>query len=499
MFRFLRSSWFCFGLIFLLAAAVRLYRLPEYIQFLGDEGRDALIVKRMIVDGKLTLLGPTASVGGFYVGGLYYYFMLPFLWLWRLDPVGPAYMTVLFGLGTIILLFLVTRYLFGPRAGLIAAFLAALSPRLVYISRFSWNPNPMPFFSLAAIFFLILAATKRNKSLFVFLAGVMVGVLLELHYMSFIFVLILFPSVIALFPNRSLLGYLILAGLGLVVGNAMFILYEFRHQFQNTLAVWEFVSRSGRTVAPRSLNLLWLVDDMSRRLFETVLGQRGTITNLVYYSGLAAFVFWVKKNLNDRIRRPGIVLLSIWLLIGILGIGSYRGQLFDHYFGLLYPLPFILLGLFIVWLAKFKKGLLALPLLVVLVILEVKGMFFWQPPNHVLEQTKRVASLVLELSQLRSYNFALLAEGNSDYAYRYFLEIWGFPPMTIKNPQIDPKRETVTDQLIVVCEQVDCQPLGHPLWEIAGFGRAEILDRRDAPGGIVVYKLVHYRESEAKF
>ena len=58
------------GLIFLIlviAAFMRLYRINDYMTFLGDEGRDALVVKKIIVDHKPTLLGPTASVGGFFL------------------------------------------------------------------------------------------------------------------------------------------------------------------------------------------------------------------------------------------------------------------------------------------------------------------------------------------------------------------------------------------------------------------------------------------------
>ena len=64
-------------LVILLAAGfLRLYRISGYMTFLGDEGRDVLVVKRIIVDHKWTLLGPTASVGGFFLGPIYYYFML---------------------------------------------------------------------------------------------------------------------------------------------------------------------------------------------------------------------------------------------------------------------------------------------------------------------------------------------------------------------------------------------------------------------------------------
>jgi len=56
---------------------------------------------------------------------------------------------------------------------------------------------------------------------------------------------------------------------------------------------------------------------------------------------------------------------------------------------------------------------------------------------------------------------------------------------------IDPQRKSVTDQLFVVCEDPNCQPLGASLWEVAGFGRAEIAD--EWPVSVLkVYKLVHY-------
>ena len=102
----------------------------------------------------------------------------------------------------------------------------------------------------------------------------------------------------------------------------------------------------------------------------------------------------------------------------------------------------------------------------------------------------------MEKSEGKPFNFALITNQNSDHAYRYFLEVWGAKPVTIENPQVDPERKTVTDQLLVVCEVADCQPLGHPLWEIAGFGRAEIVGSWPAPGGIKVVKLIHYEGNE---
>ena len=75
--------------ILIISAFMRLYRIRDYIVFLGDEGRDVIVV-RNILHGDLTLLGPTASVGGFYLGPIYYYMMAPFLWLARIAGAGKV-------------------------------------------------------------------------------------------------------------------------------------------------------------------------------------------------------------------------------------------------------------------------------------------------------------------------------------------------------------------------------------------------------------------------
>src|SRR3989344_1455399 len=102
LFKFLSRNYKKMILVFILiyAAFLRLYLIMDYMTFLGDEGRDVLIVYK-ILHGDLTLLGPTASVGGFFLGPIYYYFMAPFLWLFNYNPVGPAIMVALFGIATV--------------------------------------------------------------------------------------------------------------------------------------------------------------------------------------------------------------------------------------------------------------------------------------------------------------------------------------------------------------------------------------------------------------
>jgi hypothetical protein len=105
---------------------------------------------------------------------------------------------------------------------------------------------------------------------------------------------------------------------------------------------------------------------------------------------------------------------------------------------------------------------------------------------------KTIADFVMTKTNVKPFNFALISTGNSDHAYRYFFTIWNYPPVTIENPLLDPQRKSVTDQLLVVCESpLPCNPLEIHLWEIAGFGRAEIAGHWNI-SVVEVYKLVHY-------
>ncbi len=475
-------------LILLVAAFLRFYNLSGYLQFLGDQGRDVLIVKGMIVEHQWTLLGPNASVGGFFTGPIYYYFMLPFLWLFKLDPVGPAYLSAVFGLATVVLIYWLGREFFEKRVGILAALLVTISPKMIEISRFSWNPNPVPFFALLTVSFLYLAV-KKQKIIYTFLTGVCVGVMVQLHYIDLIFVPILFLSILWLPLKGSRWIHILAAGGGFLLGDSLFLIFETRHGFPNSQSVWEFVTRRGQTVAPRSLNFVGLFLEMLRRLYGMLFNLRDL--NLLIYplvlGSLTAFIARPKDKIVTKI-------LLVWLVVGIFGIGSYKGELYDHYFGYLYPLPFLFTALGFDYLLS-KKWLV--PIFVLgfstLIYFSVKGWFIWQPPHNMLDQVKEIDKTILDFSQNKPFNLGLISSYNSDYSYRYFLELWDKAPVTIENPQNDPERKTVTSQLMVICENKKCEPLGNSRWEIAGFGRAEIVNETLGPAGIRIFKLIHYK------
>jgi hypothetical protein len=205
-------------------------------------------------------------------------------------------------------------------------------------------------------------------------------------------------------------------------------------------------------------------------------------------------VFQERKKLGKESR--AVLLLTVWVVVVIVLFGLYKKSIYDYYFGIVFGFPFILVSLILVELKRFRRGIFITVCLWILILLvNWSGRPFQFEPNDQLGQMREVARIAMSKTDNKPFNFALITGQNSDHAYRYFFEIWDNAPVTIQNDVIDPQRKTVTDQLIVICELNPCEPIGNSLWEVAGFGRAQIEGVWDAPF-VKVYRLVHYRGTD---
>jgi len=508
--------------VLLLAAFLRLYRIADYMTFLGDEGRDVLVVYN-ILHGKLTLLGPTSSVGGFFLGPIYYYFMAPFLWLFNYNPVGPAVMVALFGVATVWLIYKFCSDLFNKRVGLIAALLYAISPLVIAYSRSSWNPNPLPFFSLLSLFTLYKGIVKKSYKL-IFASGILLGISMQLHYLAMFLAFIIFLYILftEIFEGRFNLKKLLLSLIkkyslvlsGFVIGWLPFLAFELRHGFLNIKKIFDFVFSGGN--AGENTNFFVNLYDVFFRLFGRLIVAFppseqffkydrlilnlwiGLVLSLAILSSVYLLFNFYKsfKQRNESFNK--YLLIVLWFFVGIILFGFYKKSIYDYYFSFMFPVPFITLALLMSFVYENKKikyfgKIISVLLFIFLFFINIQGLPFRYEPNRQLNQMKTIAGFVMTKTDAKPFNFALITGGNSDHAYRYFFTIWGHPPVTIQYSLVDPKKETVTDQLFVVCESLPCLPLGNSLWEIAGFGRAEIEGHWNV-SVVEVYKLVHYKD-----
>jgi 4-amino-4-deoxy-L-arabinose transferase-like glycosyltransferase len=504
-------------IILLLAAFMRLYHISDYMTFLGDEGRDVLVAKGML-EGNFTLLGPRSSAGNFFMGPAYYYMITPFLWLFHLDPVGPAVMVALFGVATVYLIYHVGKKFFDERAALIAAALYAVSPLVLTYSHSSWNPNVLPFFALLMLYMVFKGIATTNPWKYFLFAGFLLGICMQLHYLSLLLAVIIVLYIFfaewmlhtKIFLLTTIKHYLLLIA-GFLIGFSPFIAFEVRHGFPNTQEIFKFIF--GDTLTKHSetgATYFGTITDVFFRLFARLLFDFPTPDKFVQFPlltlqfwGLAAMLialaaivalFFIKN-------RFVILLLAMWLFLSIIFIGFYKKEIYDYLFTFMFPLPFLLMGNLLSKVsgigANKKQAFVGIGLSCLLFGAMFGLLAYNNPfkkwPNHQKDQMRSIAEFVISQTNNKPFNFALISGGNSDHAYRYYMEILGHKPVQIDNEMNDPQRKSVTDQLLIVCEDINCKPLGNPLFDVAAFGRAAAL--RDWDVSVVkVYKLVHYEE-----
>ncbi len=484
----LKPEYFLIGLIVLIALVLRLYKIDQFMTFLGDEGRDVRVI-RDLLHGNLVFIGPQTSIGNMYLGPLYYYLVAPALLIAGYNPVGPAIEVALIGSLTVFLVWLFGRRWFGRVAGLIAALLFALSPVAIIYSRSSWNPNPMPLFALLCIWG-IWQVWEEKKYAYLSLIGVSMALGLQMHYLG----LLLLP-VLGIFwtltlkniwSNKKekavLIKHTLISIFLFLLLMSPLALFDLKHNFMNLKAMTAFFSDRQTTI-----NLNPVRSDR----FDLIISQVTTdyvLANTPFYPfaiGLVLIATSIFFFFKLKKKQPYFI-LATWLFFGLLGLIVYKQHVYDHYYGFLYPAIYLFLGFVLAHLFATKKlffKLISVIALLILVSLSIMHSPVGQTPNNQLARTRQIVQLMIKESGNQPFNFGLIAKQNYDESYRYFLE--NYHAQTFRG------EDKITDQLFVVCEDGDtCQPEGNPAYQIAIFGPSHVVANWEI-GGIHIYRLLH--------
>ena len=227
-----------FGLLILSLIVTRFYRLGETAFFVNDQGRDIKVLYNMLINGKMTLIGPATSFAGqfgnIYFGSYYYYFLLPFYLISKSAYFMTGVFPALFILG-VFLFFLVKEFKFGQK--FIIGLLLVFSWFSLYYTRFLWNLN-LAFllsFILFSVFLVFKKRIVRHGSLSL-IFGLISGMVFQVHYgMLFLYM----SLAIFFFDHRkNLIFYLS----GFILSFFPFLLFDIRHQYVISKNILSYVS-----------------------------------------------------------------------------------------------------------------------------------------------------------------------------------------------------------------------------------------------------------------
>jgi 4-amino-4-deoxy-L-arabinose transferase-like glycosyltransferase len=475
-------------ILILVAAFLRLYNLQNSLQFQGDQGRDALIVSRIFMQKDLVFIGPVTSVGNMYLGPLYYYFMLPFLWLTYPNPMGPVYAVAILGIISVWLMYYLGKKLIGQRAALIATTFFTFASTVITYTRFSWNPNPAPLVSILMIYFTYKAWQKNGW----YWVGVILSfaVLLQLHYLTLLSAggagIIWLISLIENWRDKSKSKKLSLqfkaTAVGIVIlilSFAPLVLFDSKHEWLNANALQKLVFQGPNFKTSTEASLLAKGGEILKEthgrgmhaLFEIAIGQQ-RLLNTTLLAIVTIVIGWLLIRGRKNKYWPGWVVISAYLLTGILGTSLYEHTIFDHYIAYLFPVTFWVYGIVLNWMIEQKK-LLGMFLTGIFL-----AYFLWYNYNNLpikslgwtVEDMKAVSeSIYQKIKPDEKYNLILFSESHDLDAqnYRYFLNTTDRKPLTTEN-----RGEAET--LVIINEDRSIEKVGDsPVYEIVVFPNKE--------------------------
>lgn len=447
------------------AAVLRFYNLEDSQQFLGDQGRDSMVVSRIFTERDPVFIGPVTSIGNMYLGPLYYYFMLPFLWLSYPSPMGPIYAVAALGTLTVLMTYIVGKRIVGGRAAAIAAFFMAFSSTAVIHSRFSWNPNPAPLISLLMVYATSKAWEGRHR--YWIAVATCFAVLIQLHYVALlsaggagIIWLLSLKEAKQKSEGWELLKSTLVAA-GVVIASFLpLFLFDLKHDWLNVRAFLNLFVKEEAFVGTGSVDLGRTLSQLAirfrRRLYllmsDFLFGQPGgwRAAAAVITSVLSMLPLMLQRRKSDQYFKQYVVLMS-YLLVGLIGITIYRQTIYNHY--ILYLLPVIALLLGLVFDKVLKINLLTSWAVLAFAIVFVVSNWPKMPLKDAgwkLSDISRTADAIAQrVTPGEKYNIVLLATSRDLYGqnYRYFL-------FTHKGKEpINPELEVEADTLFIINEE----------------------------------------------
>lgn len=386
-------------IVLLLSAFIflRFWDIEGRMQFTWDQVQNAWVMKDMLVDHKMPLEGMVAKLNsGIHIGPAYYYLLVPFYWVYNLEPVAAGVFAGVVALITAGVLFVAVKKLFSNRIALAALAFYTFSTRIITQDRIAWPVIFLPMLAIGVYFSLVRIMEGRTK--YLLLLAAVLGFSLHIHFTAIFFFLYTLLCVPFMAGKKNFWKYTavalpvffvwILPMIGRTPGNLNY--------FQTYYHGFHFV------------RVAQLIGDALIE-FPAIIGI--SQLRILSYLMLPLFLYFSRKNFRL------FYLTIMWFLVPLIVFSLYSGEISDYYFTVTRPIVVLIYAYIVVKFLAMGKWWITLPcvLLCMYVLLYNMNVFFRNNfGNHVGKIRKEV------LSEIEKGNTLNFAEGDPK-SYFYYI------------------------------------------------------------------------------
>jgi 4-amino-4-deoxy-L-arabinose transferase-like glycosyltransferase len=397
-FKSIPSFWWILLVILCVGIILRTYNFHDWLRFNADQGRDAEVVSA-VVNGNapLPLLGPKAGGTQFRLGPAFYYFEIASAKIFGNYPDKMAYPDLLTGILCIPLLYFFLRKYFDKNISLALTAIFAVSNYAIRYARFAWNPNSTPFWTLLSLYAMheVISKKQNNKFLWSAIAGVAIGVGVQLHTTLLLFLPITTIIVFGYLAikNKKMLKYFFIVLVMSLFINTPQLLNEYQTGGKNIQAFFGGIKTKQQAESTFLNNTLhgtscWVqgnVDIISgyeisdKCSFTPGKSDKDTLVfvlGAIFVLGGTILGFQYLREETDIDRKLFLGLASVFTGISFLIFLKIAFELSVRFYLILIFLPFFLLGF---WIKFFKEKFhykYSLILLIPLLLLICSNLFF---------------------------------------------------------------------------------------------------------------------------
>jgi len=463
-----------------------------------DQGREYLAVKKIVIDHKLTLIGPelgsgAAGFSGVFQGPVFYYLLAIPLFLFQGDPYGSIILMFFFGLLTIGFSFYLGNKTFGKWGGLVLSLLVALSPPLVAQSRLLWAPHLVSLFVLITFYYVYLIP-KNTK--YIFLAAFFSAFVYNFELAIAVplsLVLLLYSVIVLRFANFK--KYIFLFS-GYALGLLPMFLFEIRHSFMGIKGTFIYSFQHSETDVTLKFIELITKDHFKSFIFnflDTFPRQNIIPPLFIFLAVFAPVIYFVLKEKHKDLKHF-IIFLILLPPISFFVLNFIRSGIFPHYLAHL-NLVYILLFVYVALKIFEQKSLFLKILLSVFILIHLINAI----PNSIqtfiadlkdyggtAKNKGKIDAIDYIYKDSKGKEFGLLVFSPPIYTYPYDYLIQWYAQK--KYGYVPHKEKKGLFYLLI--EKDGEKPWSHNGWLETVIKTGKILETKTLPSGFIVQKRV---------